>query len=196
MLIDKPAGLNVLYIYIYILDGHSAIPEDGRRKAYVDALAKAKAEEEAIKASEEAREATEQAREASEAARKLEEEVKKLKQEEARASNVASEARKKAEAAGASVESFLNKAKGITSGVSWETLSSQLKSAVQKMDEDPKVKIATVRGQAKALSLPPLKAVVKDSPKPKAKQTQPQEKQTKKVFGGLFQQETIYIDDD
>ncbi|KAL7113903.1 hypothetical protein ACP275_04G088100 [Erythranthe tilingii] len=183
----------------------SAIPEDGRRKAYLDAIAKAKAEEEAIKASEEAREAIEEAREAAEAARSLEGEVQKLKQKEARTASVAAEAQKKAEAAGASVESFLSKAKGMTSGMrsgmpsglSWETLSSQIKSAVQKTDdEEPKVRIATVRGQAKARSLPSLKAVVKkpkDTPKPKAKET---EKQTRNVFGGLFKQETIYIDDD
>ncbi|KAL0389091.1 UNVERIFIED_CONTAM: protein PLASTID TRANSCRIPTIONALLY ACTIVE 16, chloroplastic [Sesamum calycinum] len=168
-----------------------AIPEDGRRKAYAEALAKAKAEEEAIKASD-------QAREAAEATRKLEEEVKKLEEQEARAANLAAEAQKKAEAAGASVESFLEKAKG----VSWENLSSQLKSAVQKLDNEPKVQIATVRGQAKARSLPSLKAVVKkparqpkDVPQPKAKQTD-SKKETRKVFGGLFQQETIYIDDD
>ncbi|KAL7152258.1 hypothetical protein ABFS83_04G085300 [Erythranthe nasuta] len=187
----------------------SAIPEDGRRKAYLDAVAKAKAEEEAIKASEEAREAIEEAREAAEAARSLEGEVQKLKQKEASTASVAAEAQKKAEAAGASVESFLSKAKGMTSGMtsgipsglSWESLSSQIKSAVQKTDdEEPKVRIATVRGQAKARSLPSLKAVVKkpppkpkDTPKPKAKET---EKQTRNVFGGLFKQETIYIDDD
>ncbi|KAK6118606.1 hypothetical protein DH2020_047648 [Rehmannia glutinosa] len=176
----------------------STIPEDGRRKAYADALAKAKAEEEAIKASE-------QAREAAEAARNLEKEVKKLEKEEARASSLATEAQKKAEAAGASVESLLNKAKGATSGLSWQNLSSQFISAVQKADDDePKVQIATVRGQAKARSLPSLKAVVKnkpssskpkDIPKPKAKKTE-SKKETRKVFGGLFQQETIYIDDD
>ncbi|KAL0435011.1 UNVERIFIED_CONTAM: protein PLASTID TRANSCRIPTIONALLY ACTIVE 16, chloroplastic [Sesamum radiatum] len=169
----------------------SAIPEDGRRKAYAEALAKAKAEEEAIKASD-------QARAAAEATRKLEEEVKKLEEQEARAANLAAEAQEKAEAAGASVESFLEKAKG----VSWENLGSQLKSAVQKLDNVPKVQIATVRGQAKARSLPSLKAVVKkparqpkDIPQPKSKQTD-SKKETRKVFGGLFQQETIYIDDD
>ncbi|KAK4483102.1 hypothetical protein RD792_010279 [Penstemon davidsonii] len=175
----------------------SAIPEDGRRKAYAEAIAKAKAEEEAIKASE-------QAREAAEAAKKLGEEVKKLEQVEARAANLAAEAQKKAEAAGVSVESLLDKAKGVTSGITWESLSSQLKSAVEKLDEEPKVRIATVRGQAKARSLPSIKAVVKnpstsksrDVPKPKGKETADAKKETRNVFGGLFKQETIYIDDD
>lgn len=68
------------------------------------------------------------------------------------------------------------------------------------------MQVATVRGQAKARSLPSLKAVVKNPrppspsrpkvvPKPKAKATEPK-KETRKVFGGLFKQETIYIDDD
>ncbi|GFP91198.1 protein tic 62 chloroplastic [Phtheirospermum japonicum] len=158
----------------------SAIPEDGRRKAYAEALAKAKAEEEAMRASEQAREAAEA--------------------EEVRASSRATEAQKNAEAAGASVEGLLSKAKGVT--LSWENLSSQLKSAVQKTDGEPKVQVATVRGQAKARSLPSLKAVVKKPPtkskdvsKPKAKNTE-SKKETRKVFGGLFQQETIYIDDE
>lgn len=175
----------------------SAIPEDGRRKAYAEALEKETAEEEALRASELAREAT----------RKLEEKAKKLEKEEAQAASLAAEAQKTVEDAGASVESFLNKAKGLSSGISWESLSSQLKTATQKVDEEPKVQVATVRGQAKARSLPSLKAVVKnparppppskprDVPKAKAKVPEPQ-KETRKVFGGLFKQETIYIDDD
>ncbi|XP_057789916.1 protein PLASTID TRANSCRIPTIONALLY ACTIVE 16, chloroplastic [Salvia miltiorrhiza] len=161
----------------------SAIPVDGRRKAYAEVLAKEKAEEEALRA-------TEQARKTAEAVRKPEEDVAK---EEDLASGLAAEA-------GASVESFLNTAKGFSSGINWENLSSQLKSAVQKPEEEPKVQVATVRGQAKARSLPSLKAVVKkparpppSKPKPKAPEPK---KETRKVFGGLFKQETIYIDDD
>lgn len=71
----------------------SAIPVDGRRQAYAEALAKAKVEEEAMAA-------TERAREAAEAAKKLEEEVKKLSEQESRAAYLAEEAREKAEAAG------------------------------------------------------------------------------------------------
>ncbi|CAA2993296.1 protein plastid transcriptionally active 16, chloroplastic [Olea europaea var. sylvestris] len=185
------------------IDEHfGAIPEDGRRKAYAEALAKAQAEEEALKASE-------RARAAAEAAKKLGEEVKKLEKQEATAANLAEDAQKKAEAAGASVESLLDKAKGISSGISWEKLSSQLKSAVEKSSEESKVQIATIRGQTKARSLPSQKAVVKNPapkpkpsflkekevPKPKAKE--PESKtEVRKVFGGLFKQETIYVDDD
>ncbi|KAL2488952.1 plastid transcriptionally active 16 [Forsythia ovata] len=177
-----------------------AIPEDGRRKSYAEALAKARAEEEAIKASE-------RARSAAKAAKKLEEEVKKLEAQEATAANLSDEAQKKAEAAGASVESLLDKAKGISSGISWEKLSSQLKSAVQKSSEESKVQIATIRGQAKAWSLPSQKAVVKkpspkpslwkqkEVPKPKAKESE-SKTEVRKVFGGLFKQEIIYVDDD
>uniref|UniRef100_A0A5B7AHP9 NAD(P)-binding domain-containing protein n=1 Tax=Davidia involucrata TaxID=16924 RepID=A0A5B7AHP9_DAVIN len=149
----------------------SAIPEDGRRKAYAEALAMAKAEEEAIKA-------TEKAREAAEAAKDLEEEVKKLEKQEARAAGLAEEAQEKAVAAGASVENLLNKAKDIGSGLSWEKFSSQLATAVQSPGEKLKVQIATVRGQAKAQTLLPKKAIIKTpapkqkvEPKPKARET-------------------------
>ncbi|XP_072985064.1 protein PLASTID TRANSCRIPTIONALLY ACTIVE 16, chloroplastic [Typha latifolia] len=181
-----------------IVEIFSTIPEDGRRKAYQEALAKAKAEEEALIASK-------RAREAAEAAKKLEKEVKKLSEKEAQAASLAEEARERAEAAGSSLENILNRAKGFSGDFSWEKLSSQLATAVaQNTDYSPITQIATIRGQAKAQSLPRQKAVIKPSPqKPKpSKQTTPKPKQTnpkpevKKAFGGLFKQETIYIDDD
>lgn len=184
----------------------SAIPEDGRRKAYAESVARAKAEEEA-------RIASEKALEAAEAAKKLEEEVKKLSEQEARATSLAKEAEEKAGVAGTSMASVLSKAKDFGSGFSWEKLGSQVTAAVQKPEEKPKVQIATVRGQAKARTLPSQKAVVKQpsfklpefkakgKPKPEAKlpqAKQPEAKQSevRKVFGGLFSQETIYVDDD
>ncbi|GER35474.1 plastid transcriptionally active 16 [Striga asiatica] len=160
----------------------STIPEDNRRMEYAEALAKAKAEEEANKASEQA------------------EAEKNLEEQEFRASSLATEAQKKVQsAAEASVESFLSRAKGVTS--SWENLSLQLKSAVQKTANgpEPKVRVATVRGQAKARSLPSVKAVVKKpslKSKDVSKQKDNKTTETRKVFGGLFKQETIYIDDD
>lgn len=225
---------------IWIRDGdvYSAIPEDGRRKAYAESVAKAKAEQEATEASEKAQQAATEAK-------RLEEAVKKREQQETKAVNLAKEAEEKAAAAGISVDGLLDKAKGFSSGLSWqkfssqlnsavqerteeveepkakglspglswETFSSQLKSVVQKPseeeeEEEPKVRLATVRGQAKARNLPAQKAVVKsaapkpkpkpkpaEAPKPKAKQTD-SKAEVRKVFGGLFQQETIYIDDD
>ncbi|GMH12736.1 hypothetical protein Nepgr_014577 [Nepenthes gracilis] len=182
----------------------SAIPEDGRRKAYAEALAKAKAEEEAIKASE-------MAREAAEAAKKLKEEVKKLSEEEARATSLAEEAKQKAEVAGTSVENVLNKAKDFGSGISWEKLSSQLATAVQKpIIDPPKVQIATARGQAKARTLPAQKATVRqlssnplpmrkranEEPKVKGNKQAESKPEMRNIFGGLFKQETIYVDDD
>lgn len=189
----------------------SAIPVDGRRQAYAEALAKAKVEEEAMAA-------TERAREAAEAAKKLEEEVKKLSEQEARAAYLAEEAREKAEAAGTSMESLMNQAKDISSGFSWETISSQIATAVPNSIEKPKVQIATVRGVAKARSLPYQKAIVKTSipnvtglkpieqegekveeeeedEKPVGKRMEP-EIEVRSVFGGLFKQEVIYIGDD
>lgn len=152
---------------------------------------------------EEALRATEEARVSAETAKKV---VEEEEEEEEDLAASLSEAQKKA---AESVESFLNTAKGFSSGINWDNLSSQLKSAVQKNEEadEPKVQVATVRGQAKARSLPSLKAVVKkpartppvskakDVPKPKVKTPEPS-KETRKVFGGLFKQETIYIDDD
>lgn len=177
----------------------STIPVDGRRKAYAETLEKAKAEEEAIVAAE-------KAREASATKKKLEEEVKKLSQQETQASSLAKEAQEKAVAAGTSVEDLLSKAKDFGAGISWQKISSQIATSVQKPDEDekPKVQVATVRGQAKARSLTPNKAVVKQT-SPRSVATKPKEenrkqaetaKEVRKVFGGLFKQETIYIDDD
>ncbi|CAN4101787.1 unnamed protein product [Withania somnifera] len=116
----------------------SVIPEDGRRKAYAEALEKSQAEEEA--------------RGAAEAAKRKEQEAKKLEKKEAKASdNIAKEAEENASSvAGPSVESLLEKAKGLSTGFSFEKFSSQLKSAVEKANEESDVQVATVRGRAKA----------------------------------------------
>ncbi|XP_050367609.1 protein PLASTID TRANSCRIPTIONALLY ACTIVE 16, chloroplastic [Argentina anserina] len=174
----------------------STIPEDGRRKAYADMIAKAKAEEATIRAAE-------RAREAAEATKILEEEVKKLSAQEARASSLAEEAQVKAEAAGAPFQGLTSKAKYFGSGLSWDKFSSQLSDTVSKSMETPKVQIATVRGQAKAKTLPRQKAVAKKVATPKSKvESKPKSKQSeaknevRKVFGGLFTQETVYVDDD
>ncbi|XP_019413095.1 PREDICTED: protein plastid transcriptionally active 16, chloroplastic [Lupinus angustifolius] len=172
----------------------SIIPEDGRRKAYAEILQKARAEEEA-------RVAAEKASEASEATKKLEEEVKKLTQQEARAASLAQEAQEKAEAAGASVGSLLNKAKDLGAGFSWQKLSSQIATSIQKADDEDEisnVKLATVRGQAKARSLTPNKAVIKQTTPSKAasKPKEEKPKEVRNVFGGLFKQETIFVDED
>ncbi|GAA0153923.1 hypothetical protein LIER_12048 [Lithospermum erythrorhizon] len=175
----------------------SSIPEDKRRKEYLEAVAQVKAEEAALIANE-------KAREAAEATKKLETEVNKLKERKGEATSLAEEAEQKASAAGISINSLLDKAKETSSELSWEKLSSQLKSAVQKNREEPKVKIATVRGQAKARTLTPQKAVVKSAtlkpPRPEPREVKGKQveskKQVNKVFGGLFQQETIYVDDD
>ncbi|XP_074290374.1 protein PLASTID TRANSCRIPTIONALLY ACTIVE 16, chloroplastic [Silene latifolia] len=178
----------------------SAIPEDGRRKAYAEAAAKAEAEEAAVKAAE-------QAREAEKVKTQLEEEVKKLSEQESRASSLAEEAKLKAEQAGASVDSLLAKAKGLGSGFSWDKLSSQLATAVKTPESGTeKVQVATVRGQAKARNLASQKAVVKPASKnskPKSKPAPKErtatekstDKEVRNIFGGLFKQETIYVDD-
>ncbi|KAM3309296.1 protein PLASTID TRANSCRIPTIONALLY ACTIVE 16, chloroplastic [Capsicum chacoense] len=172
----------------------SVIPEDGRRKAYAEALEKSKAEEEA--------------RGAAEAAKRLEQEAKKLEKKEAKAAaNFTKEAEETASSADIpSVESLLEKAKGLSTGFSFEKFSSQLKSAVEKANGESDVQVATIKGRAKAKNLPAQKAVVKtpprnpfasktkEAPKP-AKQTEITSTEKRKIFGGLFQQETIYVDD-
>lgn len=131
---------------------------------------------EKAKAEEEARVAAEKAREAAETTKKLEEEVKKLSQQEVQTASLAKEAQEKAEAAGTSVESLLSKAKDFGAGISWQKLSSQIATSIQKEkpdeiedeDEKPNVQLATVRGLAKARSLIPNKAAVKQTAPPRS----------------------------
>lgn len=161
---------------------------------YADAMAKARAEEEA-------KVAAEKAQEAAQAAKELEKQMLKLSEKEAEAASLAEDAQKKAEAVGISVDGLFNKAKDIGSGLSWNALGSQIATAVQNASETPKVQVATVRGQAKARNLPPKKAVVKPATasfasKQKEERLKEPEKEVRKVFGGLFKQETIYVDDD
>ncbi|KAF0927595.1 hypothetical protein E2562_034473 [Oryza meyeriana var. granulata] len=169
-----------------IEEAFSAIPEDSRRKEYQEAVAKAQAEEEA--------QTLQRAREAEEDANKLKAKGKKTPSDEAAASAV-SEAQ-------ASLENLISKAKGFSTDFSWEKLSTQLAGAATRDrysdEEEPKAQIATVRGQAKAKKLAPQRAVVK----PAAQKTRPTPKQpeskpeVRPVFGGLFKQETIFVDED
>lgn len=137
--------------------------------------------------------------------------LKKLSEKEpqtpskAKAKAEAEEAPEKADNASSLVNNFFSKAKGFGSAQSWDKLAFQL----PKPSEESNVQIATVRGQAKARSLPSKKAAVrqaqtnskpslavksKENSKPKAKEETKAE--VRKVFGGLFKQETIYVDDD
>lgn len=138
--------------------------------------------------------------------------LKKLSEKEpqtpskAKAKAEAEEAPEKADNASSLVNNFFSKAKGFGSAQSWDKLAFQL----PKPAEESNVQIATVRGQAKARSLPSKKAAVrqaaqtnskpslavksKENSKPKAKEETKAE--VRKVFGGLFKQETIYVDDD
>ncbi|KAI3830045.1 hypothetical protein L1987_04177 [Smallanthus sonchifolius] len=178
----------------------SAIPKDGRRKAYLDAIAKAEAEE-ATKAAEKA----------------AEKEVKEQDQAE--------DFQELATTAQKSFTDLMDRFKTVTSKIteepepttedgsdtdgapglalSWQKLSSGFASAVKNNPvEPPKVQVATVRGQAKARTLPPKPAVVKKPAAakkvpPPVQQPKPKESkaEVRKIFGGVFQQETIYVDD-
>lgn len=229
----------------------SAIPTDGRRQAYAEAQAKAKAEEEAIRTADKAREDAETAKkqevEAAKAKRLSEkaaqasssssssvaeesqnqeseqiaffntflnkakdfsseqsQKLKKLSEKEAQAPTKAKakakadEAPEKAdESAGNVVNNFFSRAKGFGSSQPWGKLAFQ---GPKPSSDESNVQIATVRGQAKARALPAKKASVRqtqNNSKPKAAAKEEAKKaEVRKVFGGLFKQETIYVDDD
>ncbi|OEL16941.1 Protein plastid transcriptionally active 16, chloroplastic [Dichanthelium oligosanthes] len=169
-----------------IAEAFVSIPEDSRRKEYQEAAAKAQAEEEAR--------ASQRASEAEAAASKLEAKGKEeAPSEEAAAIPV--------NGAQASLENLLSRAKGISRDFSWEKFSTQLAEATTprtSTEKEPKAQIATVRGQAKAKKLTPQRAVVKPAAqkeKPQLKQPDPKP-EVRPVFGGLFKQETVYVDDD
>ncbi|KAJ9543803.1 hypothetical protein OSB04_023510 [Centaurea solstitialis] len=191
----------------------SAIPEDGRRKAYAEAIAKAKAEE-AMQAAEKAAEAT----------KRLEKTVNEPQPEAASATNLAEDVQEKATAAAQKTfTDLMDRFKPVNKTVdepteeeaaepegapglalSWGRLSSGFASAVKNNSivELPKVQIATIRGQTKARNLAAKQAVVKKPAARKAVQPRaplPKQKESKaevrKLFGGMFQQETIYMDD-
>ncbi|KAI4383864.1 hypothetical protein MLD38_009659 [Melastoma candidum] len=165
----------------------SAIPEDGRRKEYAELLARTKAEEALL--------AAEKAQEAATAVKKLE----KVAEQDVKTLNLNEQAKERAEAARISVEGIFDKAKGLRAGFSLEKLNFNFSNGTSEPEEKPKVQVATVRGRAKAQALPAKKAVVK-KPSPPARKPVKEEveekKEVRKVFGGLFQQETVYVDDD
>ncbi|KAK3137170.1 hypothetical protein QOZ80_5BG0448740 [Eleusine coracana subsp. coracana] len=167
-----------------IAEAFIAIPEDTRRKEYQKAAAKAQAEEEAL-VSQRASEADESVSEA---------EGKKAPSEDAAAKAV--------NETQASLENFLGR---LSTDFSWNKFSAQLagvttarNSTEKSTEKEPKAQIATVRGQAKAKKLAPQRAVVKPAaqkvkPQPKQQESKPE---VRPVFGGLFKQETVYVDDD
>ncbi|XP_062231053.1 protein PLASTID TRANSCRIPTIONALLY ACTIVE 16, chloroplastic-like [Phragmites australis] len=165
-----------------VAEAFTAIPEDSRRREYQEGAAKAKAEEEAL-----ASQRAEEAASNPQAKRQM------APSEEA-AANVANEAQ-------ASLENLLSRTKGLSADFSWEKLSTQLAEATTartSTEKEPKAQIATVRGRAKAKKLAPQRAVVKlaaQKVQPKPKQSDPKP-EVRPVFGGLFKQETVYVDDD
>lgn len=158
----------------------TAIPEDSRRKEYEEAVAKAQVEEEAL---------------ALKGAGDEEELTSKLKAEGKTSEEAAGSTVNEAQA---SLENLLSRAKGISTDFSWEKFSTQLAAARNSDEEEPKTLLATTRGQAKAKKLAPQRAVVKpvgQKVKQASKQPLPK-KEVRPVFGGLFKQETIFVDED
>ncbi|XP_076944293.1 protein PLASTID TRANSCRIPTIONALLY ACTIVE 16, chloroplastic-like [Bidens hawaiensis] len=180
----------------------SAIPVDGRREAYLDAIAKAEAEE-AVKAAESA--ATEKEVEKPDPTEDFQEQAQKSFTDlVARFKTATSKITEKPESEPEpTTEDVLGPEGAPGLALSWGKLSSGFASAVKNNSIAlPKVQIATVRGQAKARTLPPKPAVVKKpaaakKAAPPVQQPKPKESkaEVRKIFGGVFQQETIYVDD-
>ncbi|GLJ41489.1 hypothetical protein SUGI_0858630 [Cryptomeria japonica] len=173
----------------------SAIPTDGRKEAYVEAQARAKAEEDA-------RIAAENERQAKELVSQLEAEAKRLAGQEAKATQLADQV--KTVAGTASIDYFVGKAKefgidlfGNKTGTqvikssdsqpqkNFGTLLSTVKGKVKSAkSESFDVQAVTVEGEEKSAALKQDGVVAVSQP------------QVNKFLGGLFKQETIYVDDD
>lgn len=170
-----------------IAEAFIAIPEDSRRTEYQEAAAKAQAKEETL--------ASKRAKEAEAAASKFEADMKKAPLEDAAATaSPVNEAQ-------ASLENLFSIPKVISTDFFWEKFSTQLAEVTTprtSLEKEPKAQMATVRGQEKAKKLAPQIAIVKPAAqkvKPQLKQPDPKP-EVRPVFGGLFKQETVYVDDD
>lgn len=156
----------------------SAIPTDGRKEAFAEAQEKAKAEEEA-------RMAVENTRREKELADQLEAEAKKLAEKEAEATELAAQV--KAGAANASFDFFASKAKAFGVDIFGENRETQIiASSNSQPGKNLETPVVTVKGEEKYATLQPKKgsnSVFKLPP-------------INKIMGGLFNKETIYVDDD
>lgn len=139
--------------------------------------------------------ASKRANEAEAAAGKFEANMKKAPLEDAAA------AASPVTEAQASLENLLSIPKVISTDFFWKKFSTQLAEVTTprtSLEKEPKAQIATVRGQEKAKKLAPRIAIVKPAVqkvKPQLKQPDPKP-EVRPVFGGLFKQETVYVDDD
>lgn len=178
--------LTIHYLLSFVRSLYRAIPEDSRRTEYKEAVAKAQAKQETLASKRDSE---------SEAAASKHEDRKKAPSEDAAAT--ASPVKE----AQASLENLLSTAKLINTDSFWEKFSTQLAQVTTprtSLEKEPKAQIATVRGQEKAKKLAPQIAIVKpaaEKVKPQLKQQDPKP-EVRPVFGGLFKQETVYVDDD
>lgn len=156
----------------------SAIPTDGRKEAFAEAQAKAKAEEEE-------RIAAENVRKKQELAEQLEAEAKRLAEKEAEATELAAQV--KAGVATASFDYFASKAKefgvDIFGGSKGTQIITSSNSQSRKSLETP---VVTLKGEEKYATSQPKKVFSSVFKLPAIK----------KKTGGVFKQETIYVDDD
>jgi membrane protein involved in colicin uptake len=164
---------------------NSQVPVDGRRAILEAERAKAEIEEREREAQRladaEAQAAVEEARKASQLAAQLEAEARKLAAEEAKAATIAAKAQAKAEAASASVDGLEAKAKELGISTFSNPLGGRsLGSFIPKLEE---VKSRLPKGEKGAI--PELATATEIGQKP-----------VKQFFGGLFKQDTIYVDED
>lgn len=174
----------------------STIPTDGRRAALIAARSKADEEERERKAREqleaESRAAVEESRRAALLATQLETEAKQLEAQEVRAATLAEKAQAQAAAAAASVDDLTSKAKEL--GTDFLNISKSVPSlgfslpafSPSSAKGTPKPKPAPSPPKKQQLE-PALPSPVVSVPAPKP--------QVNTIFGGLFSQETVYVDD-
>lgn len=193
----------------------STIPVDGRREVLAAARAKAEQEEREKVAREkveaEARAAVEAAREASQLAAQLEAEAKQLAAEEAKAATLAQKAQAQAAAAAASVDGLASRMKELgpeiftKAGLGSEIFTKAAKAgpslASFSLPAFPTLSAKSTTQKPAAAPAPKL-----SPPPPKRKQREPalstpsasvpaSKPQVNSIFGGLFTQETIYVDE-
>lgn len=190
----------------------SSIPVDGRREAMAAARAKAEEEEREKaareKAEAEARFAVEEARKASQLAAQLEAEAKQLAAMEAKAASMAEKAQAQVAAASASVDGLaarikdlpgpqqlFSKAKGGDKAPSLPAFSLPAfpSLSTNKAKNTPSTTSSSKPQQSKPAP-PPRKQREPVLSTQSAASTVPKP-QTNSIFGGLFTQETVYVDE-
>lgn len=174
----------------------SAIPVDGRREAMAAARAEAAEEERERAAREKAaadtRAAVEEARKASQLAAQLEAEAKQLAAEEVKVASLAERAQAQAMAAAASVDSLAARIKDLPGPQLLQAKAAAAKVAVPSFSL-PALPNLSIKSRAPTPGKPKKKPMREAAAPPSAAPAS--KPQVNSIFGGLFTQETVYIDE-